>query len=198
MSIVSRSLAALLLVAALALGTHELTVPRARAHGPEFTPLCGPFVSPVGSNIQWDPKTYQKIQEEFIFESAAYSPENRRFTWVLRTRRSFPGTPEEAEKKLAEVIQATYAKDKKTDIGWCVYFYNHEGRKVGVGEIFFLTGERRPDNTFTIFADLSLLNADLIATRAVVTICERPKEEEEKEKKEEGKDKKKNGKKNGL
>jgi hypothetical protein len=194
MSIVSRCIAAVLLAAALALAGQELTAPRACAHGPEFTPVCGPFVSPLGGNIQWDPKSLQKLQEEFIIESGAYSPENRRFTWVLRTRRSFPGTPEEAEKKLAEVIQATYK-----DTGFCVYFYNHEGRKVGVGEVFITTGERRPDNTFVLFADVNLVNADLVATRALVTLCERPKEEEkEKDKKKDEKDGKNGKKKNGL
>jgi hypothetical protein len=210
MSIMSRSIAAVLLVAALALGGQELAAPRACADCPEFTPACGPFVSPLGGNIQWDPTTLQKLQEEFVIESSAYSPENRRYTWVLRTRRSFPGTHEEAEKKLGEVVLATYGKD----IGWCVYFYNDEGRKVGVGEIFITTGERRPDNTFVLFADLSLLNADLIATRGLVTLCEqkpyqweeegkgakRPKDEKNGKKKDEKNGKKKdekNGKKKG-
>ncbi len=193
MSIVSRTIAAALLAAALVLGVQQGTAPRACAHGPEFTPICGPFVSPLGGNIQWDPTTLRRLQEEFIIEGAAYSPENHRFTWVLRTRQSFSGTPEEAERKLADSIRATYK-----DMGFCVYFYNDEGRKVGIGEVFITTGERRPDNTFTLFADINLANADLIATRALVTLCERIKLKDEEKEQKDQKDQKNGKKKDGL
>src|SRR5262249_60386738 len=57
---------------------------------------------------------------------------------------------------------------------FCAFFYDAEGRKVGIGQLFFVFGERRPDNTFSVFADLNLQNADLVATRAVITLCSPP------------------------
>jgi hypothetical protein len=169
MSILSRTVAGVLLAAALTLGVQGLTAPRARAEYPEFTPICGPLVSPLGGNIQWDPPTLQKLQEELTIESARYAPEGRRFSWVMRTKRTFPGELAEAEKELGKVLQAAY-KDKL----FCAYFYDPEGRKVGIGQLFFLFGERRPDNTFSVFADLNLINADLVASRAIITLCDRP------------------------
>ncbi len=191
MSILSRSVAAVLLAGALALGTGRLTPSGARAdfpefapglpefaphapefapHPPEFTPLCGPFVSPLGSNVQWDGPAARKLQEEFVVESARYVPEERRFSWTLRTRRSFPGELAEAEKKLGETLATAWK-----DTGFSAYFYDGQGRKVGIGEIFFQIGERRLDNTFSVFADLNLHNADLIATRAIIVLSERPR-----------------------
>jgi hypothetical protein len=170
MSIVSRSLAALLLLAALGVGVHGLVGPRARADGPEFTRLCGPDVSPLGSNIQWDPAAYERLLKDFVVEATRYSPEDHRFTWTLRTRRSFPGALGKAETELAKVLQALIE-----DGLFGAYFYDAEGRKVGFGELFILPGERRPDNTFVVFADLNLYNADLIATRAVITQIGLPK-----------------------
>jgi hypothetical protein len=161
-------IAGALLAAALTVGVQGLTAPRACAYHPEFTPICGPLVSPLGGNIQWDPPALQKLQEELIIESARYAPEDRRFRWVLRTKRAFPGELAEAEKALAKALQDAY----KGKI-FCAYYYDPEGRKVGEGQLFFLFGERRPDNTFSVFADLNLINADLIASRAVITLCER-------------------------
>jgi hypothetical protein len=169
MTTVSRTVAGVLLAAALALGVQGLTAPRAGAGHPEFTPICGPPVSPLGGNIQWDPPTLQKLQEELIIESARYDPEGRRFTWVMRTKRAFPGELAEAELELGKTLRAAL-KDKL----FTAFFYDTEGRKMGEGPVFFTFGERRPDNTFSIFADLNLQNADLIATRAVITLRERP------------------------
>lgn len=166
MLIVSRSVAAVLLAAALALGVQGLFAPRASADGPEFTPICGPFLSPLGGNIQWGPGALQKVQQEFVIESARYVPEEHRYSWVLRTRKAFPGGLADAEAQFAE-MKATLL-DKRA---LCAYFYDGEGRKVGEGRIFLVPGERRPDNTFSVFADLTLLNADLVATRAVITLC---------------------------
>jgi hypothetical protein len=169
MSILSRIIAGALLAAALTLGMQGPTAPRARAEHPEFTPICGPLVSPLGGSIEWDPPTLQKLQEELLIESARYDPEARRFRWVMRTKRAFPGGLAEAEEELGKVLKAAY-KDKL----FCAYFYDAEGRKVGIGQVFFLFGERRPDNTFSVFADLNLSNADLVASRAIITLCDRP------------------------
>jgi hypothetical protein len=169
MSTVNRTTAGLLLAAALTLAVQGPLAPRAGAEHPEFTPICGPLVSPLGGSIQWDPPTLKKLQEELIIESAGYSPEGRRFSWVMRTKKAIPGDLGEAEKELGKAFRVAY-KDKL----FCAFFYDAEGRKVGIGQLFFLFGERRPDNTFSVFADLNLQNADLIASRAVITLCDRP------------------------
>jgi hypothetical protein len=162
---VSRSIAAALLAAALTLGLRGRLAPRARADGPEFTPLCGPFVSPVGENVQWGPGALQKLQEEFVIESGRYIPEEHRYTWVLRSQHAFPGNLEDAEKLLEKRMDASMNKK-----AFCAFFYDPTGRKMGTGVVYLLIGERRPDNSFTVFADLSVLNVDLVATRAVITL----------------------------
>jgi hypothetical protein len=165
MSILSRTLAGTLLAAALVVTLHGLAGPRAR--GEEFIRLCGPEVFPLGSNIQWDPYAYGKFSEVFVIEGTRYRPEERRFTLALRSRNSFPGSLAKAEEELFEAMM------KATKGGlFAAYYYDAEGRKMGRGELFFTFSERRPDNTFTVYADLNLQNADLIATKGIITLIE--------------------------
>jgi hypothetical protein len=167
MSIKSRTLAAVLLTAALGVLLQGLAGPRARAHGPEFTRLCGPEVFPLGSNIQWDPPALEAFSKVFVVETTRYSPEEHRVSWTLRSVRSYPGPLGKAEDDLGEALR----KATKGAL-FRALFYNDEGRKMGDGQLFIVPGERRPDGTFTAFADLSLRNAELIASKAVITLFE--------------------------
>ena len=170
MSIVNRSIAAVLLAAAVLLGMQGLRMPLAGAQHPEFTPICGPFASPLSDSIQWGPFASQKLQQVLTIEGGRYIPETRSFSWNMRTNEPFPGELEEAEKKLIDSLRMTF-KDKI----FCALFYDAEGHKMGRGVVSLVIGERRPDGRFSVFGDLNLHNADLVSTRALITLCERPK-----------------------
>src|SRR5262249_36664456 len=138
-------------------------------HAPPPGSGCFSFPGQLAAAAEWDPLAYQKLLEDFTVESAKYSPADRRITWVLRTRKPYPDEVGLAEAKLRKAIDDALEK-----IYYCGYFYDAEGRKLGFSEVFFVIGERGPDNLFTVFADLDVSNMESLAAKILVTRCPRP------------------------
>ncbi len=140
-----------------------------------FDPTHAP-VAPMScaftASVTWDPPLLQRLQKEFTIVGPRYSPRDRRLSWVLRTRKTYPNELGDAEIKLQDALREAVGKNKLL----CAFFYDGEGRKVGLQQIFLSAGERAPDNTFVVFADLNVANAEAITARVVITLCERPEE----------------------
>jgi hypothetical protein len=152
-----------------------------------FPPGCVGLPQPP--QPEWEPNSYQKLQEEFTVEGVQYQPKDRRYLWTLRTRKTYPGPLGIAEKKFRDDLETAYEK-----VAFSGFFYDRERRKVGQSLVFFISGERGDDDRFLIFADLSTANMELVAARILVTQVERPEEKKlPPDGKKDGKDDKKDG-----
>ncbi|MCC6417989.1 MAG: hypothetical protein IT429_07030 [Gemmataceae bacterium] len=122
------------------------------------------------AQIIWDPPVQERFLKEFTIAGQRYSPKDRRLSWTLRTNKTYPGELGAAEAKLLTAL--TDAVGEKSLV--CAYFYNPEGRRLGLTQVFLSPGERLPDGAFLVFADLNVANMEMLATRVVITLCERP------------------------
>jgi hypothetical protein len=184
MSMLKRGVGALVLAAAGLTLAGTIQATRAAADEEVFAPPEAGFVPPeavfapegcvpggIASATTWDPLAFEKLTRDFIVESARYSPADRRITWTLRTKKTYPGELGVAERKLGDFFEDLF---KKTF--YCGNFYDAERRKIGTGEIYFTIGERGEDDRFLVFADLNVTNVEAITARIIITLCERPPE----------------------
>ncbi|MCI0459044.1 MAG: hypothetical protein L0Z62_18970 [Gemmataceae bacterium] len=138
---------------------------------PHHAPVA-PMSCAFTASVTWDPPLLERLQKEFTITGPSYSMRDRRLSWVLRTKKPYPEELGDAETKLQDALNAAVGKNKLL----CAFFYDGEGRKVGLQQVFLSAGERGPDNRFLVFADLNVANAEAITTRVVITLCERPED----------------------
>src|SRR5262249_60564986 len=109
----------------------------------------------------WDPPVEERLLKEFTVTGPNYSPKDRRLSWMLRTKKTYPNELGLADAKLQKALAEAVGP---TNI-LCALLYNSDGRKIGLAQVFLSAGERQPDNTFVVFADLNVANMEVLATR---------------------------------
>lgn len=124
-----------------------------------------PFAGPVDKVPAWEPAVHNLFSPYFSVLGMQFDPEEKTFSWTLRTLKPFPGPLGLAERDLEKDLAKIFAKGYPT-----AYYYDEKHRKLGENLLNLTIGERAHDDHFLCFVDLPASPLFHLACRIVVTV----------------------------